>query len=87
MVSDTPPMAATDTEWRAIADQLATALQQALLRNPNLPPAAWDQGQAALARHAEARESSSFSAIEILHGDENALSVLYHSHRIVAGCP
>jgi hypothetical protein len=42
---------ATGTDWRAVADELATALREALLRNPTLPARAWDQGQAALGRY------------------------------------
>ena len=49
--SDTSTVTATETDWHAVADQLATALRQALLRNPSLPAWAWDQGQAALNRY------------------------------------
>lgn len=49
--SDTSAVAATETDWRDVADELATALRQALLRNPTLPAWAWEQGQAALGRY------------------------------------
>lgn len=49
--SDTSTVTATGTEWQAVADDLATALRQALLRNPSLPARAWAQGQAALRRY------------------------------------
>lgn len=51
MVSDTSPVAVTGTDWRAVADELATALREALVRNPSLPDWAWDRGQAALVRY------------------------------------
>jgi hypothetical protein len=44
-------VAMTGTEWRGLADELATALRQALLRNPSLPAWAWEQGQTALHRY------------------------------------
>lgn len=54
MISDTMTVAETGTDWRAVADELAIALRQALLRNPTLPVWAWDQGQAALLRYDDA---------------------------------
>ena len=51
MITDASTVTATGTDWRAVADELATALRQALLRNPSLPAWAWDQGQAALGRY------------------------------------
>ena len=50
-VSGTSTVAVNGTDWRAVADELATALRQALLRNPSLPAWAWAQGQAALERY------------------------------------
>jgi hypothetical protein len=49
--SDAPIAGVTGTDWRSVADELATALRQALLRNPSLPAWAWEQGQAALGRY------------------------------------
>jgi hypothetical protein len=49
--SDTSTVTAIGTDWRAVADELGTALRQALLRNPSLPAWAWEQGQAALTRY------------------------------------
>ncbi len=49
--SDLSTVGVTETDWRAVADELATALRQALLRNPSLPAWAWEQGQAALGRY------------------------------------
>lgn len=50
-VSDPSTVTANGTDWRAVADELGTALRQALLRNPSLPAWAWEQGQAALNRY------------------------------------
>ena len=53
----TSAVAPTGTDWRAVADELATALRQALVRNPSLPAWAWAQGQAALERYDNASGS------------------------------
>lgn len=50
-VSGPSTVAVNGTDWRSVADDLATALRQALLRNPSLPAWAWAQGQAALERY------------------------------------
>ncbi len=42
---------ATDIDWRAVADELAIALRQAILRNPTLPAWAWEQAQKAIGRY------------------------------------
>lgn len=42
---------ATGTNWRAVADELADALRQAILRNPTLTARAWDKAHAALGRY------------------------------------
>lgn len=59
-VSDPSPVTANGTDWRVIADELGTALRQALLRNPSLPAWAWEQGQAALNRY----DSASGNVVE-----------------------
>jgi hypothetical protein len=38
-------------DWRAVADELAGALQQTMLRNPNLTARGWGLAQAALQRY------------------------------------
>jgi hypothetical protein len=53
--SDPSTEAVTGTDWRSVADELATALRQALLRNPSLPAWAWEQGQTALQGYDNAR--------------------------------
>jgi len=50
-VSVPSTVADNGTDWRGVADELATALRQALLRNPSLPAWAWERGQAALDRY------------------------------------
>lgn len=54
MIAGDTSKVATGADWRTVADELATALRQALLRNPSLPAWAWDQGQAALKRYDDA---------------------------------
>jgi hypothetical protein len=46
---------ATGTDWRALADELADALRQAMLRNPALTALAWDRAHAALGRYEGAK--------------------------------
>jgi hypothetical protein len=41
-------------DWRAMADELASALQETMLRNPNLTPRGWDRGRGALQRYERA---------------------------------
>jgi len=38
-------------DWRALADELASALEETMLRNPNLTPRGWDRGHRALERY------------------------------------
>ena len=38
-------------EWRAMADELAIALEETMLRNPNLTPRGWDRAHGALQRY------------------------------------
>lgn len=54
MSSDTATVS-TGTDWRAVADELADALRQAMLRNPTLTARAWDRAHAALGRYEDAR--------------------------------
>lgn len=54
MTKDSAAATATETDWQSIADDLASALRQALLRNPNLPAASWERAQVALVRYAGA---------------------------------
>jgi hypothetical protein len=55
MSSDAAMAAATGTDWRVVADDLADALQQAMLRNPNLNAQAYGRAQAALGRYEGAK--------------------------------
>ena len=57
--SEPSTVTAEGTDWRGVADELGTALRQALLRNPSLPAWAWEQGQAALRRYDDARGNGS----------------------------
>ncbi|MDQ1517457.1 MAG: hypothetical protein QOE80_3287 [Actinomycetota bacterium] len=41
-------------DWRAMADELASALEETMLRNPNLTPRGWDRGHGALQRYERA---------------------------------
>ena len=47
--TSTVPTAAPD--WRSVADQLAGALQEAMLRNPGLTAGGWARAHAALGRY------------------------------------
>ena len=40
-----------EIDWRALADALASALEETMLRNPNLTPRGWDRGHGALQRY------------------------------------
>jgi len=40
-----------DVDWRAVADELASALGETMLRNPNLTSRGWDRGHGALQRY------------------------------------
>ena len=41
-------------DWRAMADELASALEETILRNPNLTPRGWERGHGALQRYEHA---------------------------------
>jgi hypothetical protein len=49
--SSTAGVPVTETGWQAVADELADALQEAMLRNPSLTARAWDRAHAALGRY------------------------------------
>lgn len=49
-----PAVQSTRTDWRSVADQLAGALQEAMLRNPGLTAAGWARAHAALGQYAHA---------------------------------
>jgi hypothetical protein len=49
--SSTAAEPVTGTGWHDIADELADALQEAMLRNPSLTARAWDRAHAALGRY------------------------------------
>ena len=51
MVTNPTAAMAADTDWHSVADELASALRQSLLRNPSLPGWAWTAGQDALKRY------------------------------------
>lgn len=53
---------ATGTDWRAVADELAGALQQAMLRNPTLTAGAWDRAYAALGRYEAAKGDNALAS-------------------------
>ena len=40
-----------EVDWRALADELASALEETMLRNPNLTSRGWDRGHGALQRY------------------------------------
>ena len=40
-----------EVDWRALADELARALEETMLRNPNLTSRGWDRGHGALQRY------------------------------------
>jgi hypothetical protein len=44
----------TGTGWQAVADELADALREAMLRNPSLTARGWDRAHAALVRYERA---------------------------------
>jgi len=48
------PMTAPEGDWRAVADDLASILRTAMLRNPSLTPRDWDRAHAALERYERA---------------------------------
>jgi len=52
--SSTAAEPVTGTDWHDIADELADALQEAMLRNPSLTARAWDRAHAALGRYERA---------------------------------
>ena len=44
----------SDTEWQAVADELAAALRTTMLRNPTVNARDWDRAEAALGRYERA---------------------------------
>ena len=40
-----------EVDWRAVADELASALEETMLRNPSLTSRGWDRGRGALQRY------------------------------------
>ena len=55
MSNETAMATATGSDWPALADELAEALRQAMLRNPNMTAQAWARAQAALGRYEHAK--------------------------------
>ena len=53
-ILDIETMSPANDDWRAVADDLAGALLQTMVRNPTLTTRAWQQGQAALQRYQRA---------------------------------
>jgi hypothetical protein len=51
----------TEVDWRALAEELASALEETMLRNPNLTPRGWDRGHRALRSYATASGGSARS--------------------------
>ena len=49
-----PDLNGTETGWRSVADELATALRTTILRNPTVTARDWDQAQTALGRYERA---------------------------------
>jgi hypothetical protein len=51
-----PTTTATEVgnDWRAVAEELAGALQETMLRNPSLTARTWDRAHAALGRYERA---------------------------------
>ena len=47
-------MTGLETDWRKIADELAVALQDTMLRNPTVSARDWNRAYAALGRYEEA---------------------------------
>jgi hypothetical protein len=48
------PVTVLEADWRAIADELARALQETMLRNPTLTARDWNRAEAALGRYEHA---------------------------------
>lgn len=46
-----PDVDGTETSWRGVADELASALRAMMLRNPAVTTRDWNQAQAALGRY------------------------------------
>ena len=44
----------SETGWRSVADELATALRATILRNPTVTSRDWERAQAALGRYERA---------------------------------
>ena len=47
-------MSPSEADWRAVTDELASALQETMLRNPNLTARGWERAHAALQRYERA---------------------------------
>jgi hypothetical protein len=50
-IPDGDTMTIPEGTWRAVADELADALQATMLRNPNLTAKDWSRAHAALQRY------------------------------------
>ena len=57
MKSDAATLPTPETDWQAVANELADALRQTMLRNPFLTAPGWDRARAALGRYEEANGS------------------------------
>lgn len=54
MRTSTATVSVTGTDWQAVADELAGALQETMQRNPRLTARAWDRARAALGQYERA---------------------------------
>jgi hypothetical protein len=50
-IPDGDTMIIPGSSWRAVADELASALQETMLRNPSLTARDWSRAHAALQRY------------------------------------
>jgi hypothetical protein len=55
----------TGADWRAVADELAGALQATILRNPTVNARDWDRARAALERYEHAGGTTEVAAAQL----------------------
>jgi hypothetical protein len=58
MKRDAATLPTSEADWQSVADELAEALRQTMLRNPFLTAPGWDRARAALSRYEEANAAS-----------------------------
>jgi len=56
-----------EVDWRALADELARALEETMLRNPNLTSRNWDRGHGALQRYDSASAADAQGSAAVPH--------------------